>query len=66
MIAVPWNYWDTKGFDKMIEPFAKAGIETWVSPGDANWNEVYPNANTAFGNIQDSCATGSAWVRRVR
>jgi hypothetical protein len=52
MIAVPWNYWDTKGFDKMIEPFAKAGIETWVSPGDANWNEVYPNANTAFGNIQ--------------
>ena len=52
MIAVPWNYWDTKGFDKMIDPFAKAGIETWVAPGDANWNEVYPNANTAFGNIQ--------------
>ena len=52
MIAVPWNYWDTKGFDKMIEPFAKAGIETWVAPGDANWNEVYPNAKTAFGNIQ--------------
>ena len=52
MIAVPWNYWDTKGFDKMIEPFAKAGIETWVSPGDANWNQVYPVAKTAFGNIQ--------------
>jgi hypothetical protein len=52
MIAVPWNYWDTKGFDKMIEPFAKAGIETWVAPGDANWNEVYPNARGAFGNIQ--------------
>jgi hypothetical protein len=52
MIAVPWNYGETKGFDKMIEPFAKAGIETWVSPGDANWSEVYPNANSAFGNIQ--------------
>ena len=52
MIAVPWNYWDTKGFDKMIEPFAKAGIETWVAPGDANWNEVYPIAHVAFGNIQ--------------
>ena len=52
MIAVPWNYWDTNGFDKMIEPFAKAGIETWVAPGDANWNEVYPNARGAFGNIQ--------------
>ncbi|WP_420237029.1 glycoside hydrolase family 20 zincin-like fold domain-containing protein [Telmatobacter bradus] len=52
MIAVPWNYWDTKGFDKMIEPFAKAGIETWVAPGDGNWNEVFPVAQSAFGNIQ--------------
>ena len=52
MIAVPWNYWDTKGFDKMIEPFAKAGVETWVAPGDANWNEVFPYTKGAFGNIQ--------------
>lgn len=52
MIAVPWNYWDFNGFDKMIEPFAKNGIETWVAPGDANWNQVYPVAKTAFGNIQ--------------
>ena len=52
MIAIPWNYGDTKGFDKMIEPFAKAGIETWIGDGDANWGEVYPLAKTAFGNIQ--------------
>jgi hypothetical protein len=52
MIAIPWNYWDSKGFDKMIEPFAKAGIETWVAPGDGNWNEVYPNATGALANIQ--------------
>ena len=52
MIAVPWNYWDTTGFDKLIEPFAKNGIETWVAPGDANWNEVYPVAKTALWNIQ--------------
>ncbi len=52
MIAVPWNYSSTSGFDKMIEPFAKAGMETWVAPGDANWNEVYPNARAALWNIQ--------------
>jgi hypothetical protein len=52
MIAVPWNYGDTSGFDKMIEPFRKAGIETWVAPGDANWGEVYPQSKIAFGNIQ--------------
>jgi hypothetical protein len=52
MIAVPWNYGKTTGFDSMIEPFAKNGIETWVAPGDANWNEVYPVAKTALWNIQ--------------
>jgi hypothetical protein len=52
MIAVPWNYSSTTGFDNMIEPFAKAGIETWVAPGDANWNEVFPSARTALFNIQ--------------
>ena len=52
MIAVPWNYWNFSGFDKMIEPFKKQGIETWVASGANNWSEVYPNNNTAFGNIQ--------------
>ena len=52
MIAVPWRYDIEARFDKYIEPFAKAGIETWVAPGDANWNEVYPIAKTALWNIQ--------------
>ena len=52
MIAVPWNYDNQASFDKYIEPFSKAGIETWVAPGDANWNEVYPVARTALWNIQ--------------
>jgi hypothetical protein len=52
MIAVPWNYESTTNFKKLIEPFAKAGIETWVAPGDSNWDEVYPSAKNAFRNIQ--------------
>ena len=52
MIAVPWGYGAHENFDKMIEPFAKAGIETWVAPGDSNWNEVFPAAKNAFWNIQ--------------
>ncbi len=52
MIAVPWNYSPSADFDKLIEPFAKAGMETWVAPGDANWNEVYPVAKNALWNIQ--------------
>jgi hypothetical protein len=52
MIALPWNYGAATDFGKLIEPFAKNGIETWVAPGDANWNEVYPVAKTALWNIQ--------------
>jgi hexosaminidase len=58
MIAVPWNYWDSTGFDKMIEPFAKAGMETWIAPGDANWNEVFPQTRTALWNIQGFARDG--------
>ena len=52
MIAVPWEYGASSGFDKYITPFTKNGIETWVSPGDSNWNEVYPVERTALWNIQ--------------
>lgn len=52
MIAVPWSYGRSASFDKLIEPFSKAGIETWVAPGDSNWNEVFPVAKTALWNIQ--------------
>jgi hypothetical protein len=52
MIAVPWIYSPTGDFDKAIEPFAKAGMETWVAPGDANWNSVYPVERNALWNIQ--------------
>jgi len=60
MIAVPWDYSDLTGFDKLIAPFAKNGIETWVAPGDSNWNEVYPIAQTALRNIQGFIAAGQS------
>ena len=58
MIAVPWEYDMSTGFDKMIEPFAKAGMETWVAPGDSNWNEVFPRTRTALWNIQGFARDG--------
>jgi hypothetical protein len=60
MIAVPWDYSDQTGFDKLIAPFAKNGIETWVAPGDSNWNEVYPQDKTALWNIQGFIAAGQS------
>jgi hexosaminidase len=58
MIAVPWIYWHEDSYDHDILPFKNAGLETWVAPGDANWNQVYPIAKTALDNISGFVATG--------
>ena len=52
MIAVPWDYDAKPDFKPIIEPFTKAGLETWVAPGVNNWNRIYPNNNEALGNIR--------------
>lgn len=52
MIAVPWHYDAQPDFTKAIEPFKKAGLETWVAPGVSNWSRLYPNNNVALDNIR--------------
>jgi hypothetical protein len=52
MIAVSWRYDAEPDFTSLIEPFTKAGLETWVAPGVNNWNRLYPNNNEALGNIR--------------
>ncbi len=52
MVAVPWEYDAKPDFTSQIEPFKKAGLETWVAPGVNNWNRLYPNNNEAMGNIR--------------
>ena len=52
MVAVPWEYDAKPDFTSQIEPFTKAGLETWVAPGVNNWSRLYPNNNEALGNIR--------------
>jgi len=58
MIAIPWIYWHKDSYDNDILPFKKAGMETWVAPGDANWRVVYPLGKTALDNIAGFVAAG--------
>jgi hexosaminidase len=58
MIAIPWIYWHEDSYDHNILPFKKAGLETWIAPGDANWNQVYPIEKTALDNISGFVESG--------
>jgi hypothetical protein len=60
MIAVPWEYGVRPDFKPIIEPFIKAGLETWVSPGVSNWSRLYPNNNAALANIRIFVRDGQA------
>lgn len=59
MIAVAWHYEpEANGFSKWLDPYTKAGLETWVAPGVNNWSRVYPNNDMALRNMQEFVADG--------
>ncbi|HEX4311617.1 MAG TPA: glycoside hydrolase family 20 zincin-like fold domain-containing protein [Acidobacteriaceae bacterium] len=59
MIPVAWEYDPhPEGFQRWLDPYTKAGMETWVSPGVNNWNRVWPDYDMALRNIQGFVADG--------
>ncbi len=58
MIAVAWHYEPEPSFARWLDPYTRAGMETWVSPGVNNWNRVWPNFDMALRNIQGFVADG--------
>lgn len=59
MIAVPWEYDPhPEGFQRWIEPYTRAHMETWVAPGVNDWNRVWPDFDMALRNIQGFVADG--------
>jgi hexosaminidase len=51
LIVMNWAYGARDDFTTRIKPFKDAGLEQFVCPGVSNWNQVFPNLDTAARNI---------------
>ncbi len=51
MIVMNWAYGPRDSFDSRIKPFADAGLDQFVCPGVGNWNQIFPNVDSATKNI---------------
>jgi len=61
MVAVAWEYDpQPQGFQRWLDPYTKAGMETWVAPGVNNWSRVWPDYDLALRNIQQFVADGQS------
>jgi len=58
VIACPWVYEARTNYDSFVDPLARAGIPTLVTPGVWAWNEIFPDFHRSFFNLNEFTATG--------
>jgi hypothetical protein len=51
MIVMNWQYGARDDFWSSIQPFKDAGLEQFACPGAQNWNQIFPNLESARKNI---------------
>lgn len=49
-VIVNWHYGAEKTFVPYIRTIAGGGFEQMVAPGASNWNEIFPDVDTALAN----------------
>ncbi len=50
-VVVTFHYGVEKTYRPYIDTIANAGFDQMVSPGAANWNEIYPDLATSYTNV---------------
>ena len=58
MIAVPWDYDPKPSYEDLITPYRNAGLRVVVAPGVNNWNQLWPDFDSAFVNIRNFVRDG--------
>jgi hypothetical protein len=60
MIVMNWDYGPKDDYLPRIKPFKEAGLEQFVCPGVHNWNQIFPNLDSAAKNIGNFVRDGQA------
>ncbi|BDE05087.1 hypothetical protein WPS_03630 [Vulcanimicrobium alpinum] len=50
-VVVTFHYGAERSFRGYVDPIANAGFDQMIAPGAANWNEIYPDLETAYANV---------------
>ncbi|MDT7689479.1 MAG: hexosaminidase [Acidobacteriota bacterium] len=58
MIAMNWDYAPRPSYEARINLFKKAGLEQFVCPGVASWNQIFPNTDSSSVNIANFIRDG--------
>lgn len=59
-VIVNWHYGAEKSFMPYIQRIAQGGFDQMVAPGANNWNEIYPELQTALPNESRFISEGKA------
>ncbi len=57
-ILVPWNYGPENDFKHFLAPFASSRLPQFVATGVTMWNEIAPDFDLSFDNIDSFLAAG--------
>jgi hypothetical protein len=58
LVFINWHYGTEKTYVPYIQRIASGGFEQMVAPGALNWNEIYPDLDAAFTNIDRFVSEG--------
>ncbi len=57
-IVVPWSYGPEKEYKHFLTPFASSQVPKFIATGVTIWDQVAPNFELSFDNIDTFLATG--------
>jgi hexosaminidase len=60
VVVVNWHYGAEPSFERYIQTIASGGLQQMVAPGASNWNEIFPDIDTALANEERFILAGKA------